>query len=156
MKSLVSSVVTSLDLPKESLKDGKRKKDENSYVKKVIKYIPAEITAFYIAITALLKSFQESIPLETWLWGVAGALCFLSPFWILLALSEGKKENLSKPSTIFRAIVAPFAFASWVFALGGPYENPPVNIYLYGTIAAASITLIVPGIEEFMILLKKR
>ncbi len=156
MSTWIPVVKTSLDLPKESLRREEREEEENSYVKKVVKYIPGEITAFYIGVTALLKT-SEKIPLGTWLWVVAGVLFFLSPVWIFIAAAEDKKEDIlhPKPSTIFRAVVAPLAFACWVLALGGPFENPPINFYLYGSLLAAFVSFIVPAIEKLLTYLKK-
>lgn len=119
---------------------------EDSYVGKVVKYIPAEVVAAYVAATGAVKSAGAGAPSATLLWIVAAALCVITPIWVLVAAAEP-----GKPRPAFQAGAATAAFACWVFALGGPFELAPWYRPVYGTLVLIFATLVIPLIEKAFI-----
>jgi hypothetical protein len=119
---------------------------EDTYFGKVVKYIPAEIVAAYVAAAGALRSAQDQIPLETLLWLVGAALVVLSPIWVLIAAAEP-----GRPRPAFQAGAAAAAFACWVFALGGPFEFQSWYKPVYGTLVLIFATLIIPLVEKALV-----
>ncbi|MFX0199207.1 MAG: hypothetical protein ACFFCW_24050 [Candidatus Hodarchaeota archaeon] len=116
---------------------------EDGYLAKVVKYIPGEITAAYVAATGALETAKATVPLETMLWVVAAVLFVLTPIWILVATAEP-----NKPRPVFHAVAAPIAFACWVFALGGPFAFQRWYVPVYGTLVLILATFVVPIAER--------
>ena len=119
---------------------------EDSYLTKVVKYIPAEIVAAYVAAARALEGSGDQVDLETALWVVGAVLLVLTPLWIIFAASEQ-----GKPRPVFQAGAAAFAFACWVFALGGPFEFRPWYRPIYGTLVLIFATLALPIIEKALV-----
>jgi hypothetical protein len=122
------------------------KRDEDGYLAKVVKYIPGEIVAAYVAAAAALEQAGDSIPLETVLWIVSIVLFVLAPIWILIAARE---PNM--PAPVFQAVVAPIAFVAWVFALGGPFAFQAWYQPVYGTLVIIFVTIVIPLAEKLFI-----
>ncbi|MFZ1947683.1 MAG: hypothetical protein WAW06_09055 [bacterium] len=119
---------------------------EDSYLTKVVKYIPAEIVAAYVAAARALEGAGGQVDLETALWVVATVLLALTPLWIIFAASEP-----GKPRPAFQAAAAAFAFACWVFALGGPFEFLAWYRPVYGTLILIFATLALPVVEKALV-----
>lgn len=120
-------------------------KDTDSYFEKLIKYIPADIVAAWLAIDGVLK--DQSNPL--WLvWAVFGILVFLTPFYVVLIKTTPPGFSVAKT---FHWLASTLAFVVFVFALGGPFAltfawyRP-----LYGTIVLILTTLILPLFERYV------
>ena len=88
---------------------------QNNYFAKVVAYIPADIVAAYVAASGALEQAKDTVPIDQVLWVVAGALLLLTPLWILVTA-----RDMATSHPAFRAVAGTVAFASWVFALGGP------------------------------------
>lgn len=116
---------------------------EDAYLTKIVKYIPAEIVAAYVAASRALEGAQDQVPLETLLWIVAGVLFVLTPLWTLFAAAEP-----GKPRPVFQACAAALGFACWVFALGGPFEFQTWYRPVYGTVILILVTLVIPLVEK--------
>ena len=89
----------------------------DSYVSKMVVYIPTEIIAGYVAVSGFIKGLP---PTQQFLWFciVSGALLVLTSIYLFAATSRpGKKKSISHPVT------GAIAFAAWVFATGGPFEK---------------------------------
>lgn len=89
----------------------------DSYVSKIVTYIPTEIIAAYVAVTGFIKALPgpQQFP---WACAVAIALLVLTPIYLSAAIARpGKKKSLGHP------ITGAIAFAAWVFATGGPFER---------------------------------
>ncbi len=92
----------------------------DGYVQKIVKYVPSEIVAAYIALASYLqpvgadgKAAAAASDKPTWY--VFWFLLVLSPIYIYFFTWEA-----NKPRPIYQTIVAPFAFAAWVIAIEGP------------------------------------
>lgn len=113
---------------------------DDNFLAKVIKYIPAEIIAGYVAISGILDTVKSTVPFHTVQWVIAGILLILTPLWILrLGRVAGQ------PLPIYQAIVGAVAFVCWVFALsGGPFSTLSWYSPAYGAIVLVLFTLIAP------------
>jgi hypothetical protein len=89
----------------------------DSYLAKIITYIPTEIIAAYVAISGLIKSLQPVRIQYPVFWIVAGILLLITPLWILSSHDRGKPRQRG------HALAATLAFAAWVFATGGPFNQ---------------------------------
>lgn len=116
---------------------------EDPYVTKVVKYIPAEIVAAYVAAWRALEAARDQIAFGTLSWVVAAALLVLTPIWMLYATREP-----GRPPARFQAVAATVAFACWVFALGGPFESFGWYRPVYGTLVLVFATLVIPLAER--------
>jgi hypothetical protein len=116
---------------------------EDTYFGKVVKYIPAEVVAAYVAVTGAVKSAAADAPRETLLWLVTAGMLLVTPIWVLVAATEP-----GKPRPAFQAGAAAAAFACWVFALGGPFESQTWYKPVYGTVVLIFATLIIPLAER--------
>lgn len=119
---------------------------EDAYLTKIVKYIPAEIVAAYVAASRALEGAKDQVPLETVLWIVAGVLLVLTPVWMLFAAAEP-----GKPRPAFQAWAATLAFACWVFALGGPFEFQAWYRPVYGTLVLILVTLVIPLVDKALV-----
>jgi hypothetical protein len=116
---------------------------EDTYIGKLVKYIPAEVVAAYVAATGAVKTAGASAPRESLLWLVATGMLVVTPIWVLVAATEP-----GKPRPAFQAGAAAVAFACWVFALGGPFESQGWYKPVYGTLVLIFATLIIPLAEK--------
>lgn len=118
--------------------------DTDSYFEKLLKYIPADIVAAFVALDGILKEGGND-PL--WLsWAVFGALLVLTPFYICYIKTTPPGIVTAKT---FHWAASTFAFAVWVFALGGPFAvtfawYKPV----FGTVLLIITTLALPVFES--------
>ena len=120
---------------------------EDSYLAKVVRYIPGEIVAAYLAAYNALKAAENGIPFDTVLWIVAIALGVVTPFWILYAAYIPGK---SRP--YFQAGAATAAFAVWVFAIPqGPFSSIGWYNPVYGFLVLIFATLIIPLVEKVVV-----
>lgn len=121
-------------------------KATDSYFEKLIKYIPADIVAAWLAIDGVLKD-QASTNL--WLiWTVFGFLVFLTPFYVVLMKTDPPGFRAAKT---WHWIASTLAFVVFVFALGGPFALTfPWYKSLYGTIVLILTTLILPLMERYV------
>lgn len=109
----------------------------DDYLTKVVKFVPAEIIAVYVAIDGLLK--QASNPPEFARWAVFLALLAMTG---LYTWRFTRVKNLSPAYT--QIAVSTTSFAVWVFALGGPFVFLSWYTPLYGSILLMLFTLIPP------------
>jgi hypothetical protein len=124
-----------------------------SYFEKLIKYIPGELVAAYLALDGILREELMGDPISMWLyWGVFIALLVLTPLYVKYRPSQEAKEQ----SIRYHCCAATVAFAVWVFALGGPFAVTWPSIYrpVYGSLLLIVTTLIIPVIEVAAMKLK--
>ena len=119
------------------LESGTAKDTIDGYQDRVIKYIPADINAAWLALTGIVKSVT-TIPQSTVLWVLFSLLLILTPIWIWKQTSEAKK-----PLAVTQILVSTGAFFVWVFALGDPFTSLSFYQPVYGSILLILYTLIV-------------
>ncbi|MBP9807422.1 hypothetical protein KBF38_03845 [bacterium] len=116
-------------------------KTTDSYFEKLVKYIPADILAAYVAITGITASNDPPL----WLtWGVFGVLLALTPLYVCYVKTVPKGFLTSKT---FHWVTACLAFAAWVFALGGPFATFVWYKPYLGSVVLILTTLIIPVLE---------
>lgn len=116
----------------------------DSYLTRIITYIPTEIIAAYVAVSGIVKSLPDS---QQFLWFSisAVALLLLTPLWILDAASQ---KSLQHP--VGQAVAATLAFAAWVFATGGPF-NRFIHTWYHpamGSLVLVFVCLCLPMVER--------
>jgi hypothetical protein len=132
---------------------------EDSYLAKVVRYIPGEVVAAYLAAYNALKAAAPAasaaaqtppppgIPFEKVLWGVVVVLGVLTPFWILYATNDP-----AKPRPTFQAAAATFAFLVWVFAIPeGPFSSLSWYNPVYGLLGLILSTFLIPLAEKIFV-----
>lgn len=98
---------------------------DDNFLSKIIKYIPAEVIAVYTAIVGVLKqNLDSNLPdknaVDTYFIVVLIIVC-LTPIWTYFAVIDNPntKEPPSKNKrAIFHAIIAMLSFIIWVYAIG--------------------------------------
>jgi hypothetical protein len=116
-------------------------KKTDPFMDKVLKYIPPEIVATYVAVEgALTGAFDPANPgelaqLRTWLWISFFALLVITPFF---------RWRVTGVTNIGQLIVTTLSFAVWVFALGGPFAYFPWYMPVLPAIILPFYTLLVP------------
>jgi len=116
----------------------------DSYFERLMRYIPADIVAGYVAIDGILKDGGNS-PL--WLtWSVFVSLLVLTPLYVCYIKTTPPGVVFSKT---FHWVASMLAFSAWVFALGGPFAVT-FDWYrpVYGSVLLILTTLTLPVLES--------
>ncbi|GGA12114.1 hypothetical protein [Okeania sp. KiyG1] len=116
-----------------------QKSGVDSYLDKVMKYIPSEIVGVWITIKTMVEG-NNNIPQDGILWGIF-IICLLLTFaYIRLLPAESKK----KP-TVKQAIISVGAFIVWAIAIGGrPFISISWYEPIYGSILMVLYTVVIP------------
>ncbi|PSB02775.1 hypothetical protein [Merismopedia glauca] len=124
------------------LESGTSKATVDGYQDRLLKYIPADINAAWIALSGIVKS-TTTIPQNAVLWVLFVILLILTPIWIWIGTKESKK-----PVAKTQIVVSTVAFFIWVFALGEPFATSFKDFYqpVYGSLLLILYTLIVAKI----------
>lgn len=109
----------------------------DTYFDRVIKYIPSDIVAAWIAATGLINS-AANVPTGTILWIAFSIGVVLTPLWVLRQTTVPKE-----PPAITQMAIATGAFIVWVIAVGGPFSTLPFYRPLYGSLLLILYTFIV-------------
>ena len=89
-------------------------KTDEKYIGRLLKLIPSEIVAAYLAI-------QGIVPVASRKWGllvISIVLLIITPLYLL---------RVQKVKKTFQVVVSSLAFIVWVYSLGGPFVY--FNIY---------------------------
>ena len=110
-------------------------KKSNIYQEKLLKLIPSEIVAAYLAL-------QGIVPEEHSKWG----LLFISI--ILLILTPFYLKKFQNVTHWLQLTITTLSFIIWIYTLGGPFELWGLYIPWIGSIVMVIWTLIVPLLIE--------
>ena len=104
------------------------------YTMRLMKYIPGEVVAFYLALEGIAKTAEKLLPLQATLWvafglGLAGTVLYL--------------RRVAKVATWSQIAISALAYVAWVFAIGGPFEPIPWRAPA-GAFAVVVFTFVVP------------
>src|SRR2546426_9990770 len=90
----------------------------DTYFDKVVKYIPADVVAAWVAVTGLVSSARD-IPRQTMLWVAFGIGLILTAWWTWQqAAMPGRRPPVTQ------GIVSTGGFAAWGFACAGSCQAP--------------------------------
>lgn len=92
----------------------------DDYLGRLVKYIPAEVVAIYLAATGFVPATADDR--QTWLWIIFAVCAVLTPIYFYIATKD--KKNRKGPLYI-QVLLATLAFPVWVFAVGGPFAGLP-------------------------------
>jgi hypothetical protein len=121
----------------------------DSYLTKIVKYIPTEIIAGYVTLSGFILGMGDQQQF-IYFWLVFIVLLILTPLYLHVATSEsGKKSSLHHP------VAGALAFAAWAFATGGPFVQFQVKedgsgwyTRTMGSIVLVLVCLCLPLIER--------
>jgi len=114
----------------------------DTYFDKVIKYIPGDVVAAWVAVSALVKT-ANNVPRTTVMW-----ICFVAGL-VLAAAWTWKQTHVSGQSPAVKQIViATIAFGVWVFALGTPFDGLEWYRPLYASLLLILFTLVVGLVDQ--------
>ncbi|HIA54021.1 MAG TPA: hypothetical protein EYN91_18345 [Candidatus Melainabacteria bacterium] len=118
---------------------------DESYFEKLLRYIPGDIVAGWVALNGVIVGEAGNSPILQWI--VFGALLILSPLYMCYMKTDPPGISLHKA---FPCLVAALAFAVWVFALGGPFAAQWPTLYkpVFGSVLLILTTLIIPVLEK--------
>lgn len=117
-----------------------------SYFERLIKFIPGELVAAYLAVDGVLREAVLAAPLWTH-WTAFLALLILCPLYVIYRPTH---SELTEHSERFHAVASFVAFAVWVFALGGPFVHTWPDLYrpVFGSLLLIITTLALPVLEK--------
>ena len=102
----------------------------DGYATRIVKYIPADVVAAWIAVSGLFHGTDTRTVVT--LWCVFAILLLLTPLWTLRVTMVPNR----KPAAT-QAAVSTASFAVWVFATGVPFSH-----YSFYTSALGSAVLV--------------
>lgn len=111
-------------------------RDMDTYFDRVIKYVPTDIVAAWVAANGLIRSSAD-VPQDKLLWISFGFGLVLTAAW---TLKQTAMPN--KPLAVTQTVIAIGAFTVWVFALGGPFETLAFYRPVYGSLILILYTLV--------------
>jgi len=96
--------------------------NDDNYLSKIIKYIPAEVIAVYTAVVGVLKPENSSSTPDTHVYIILLLIIIgLTPIWTYLAVLDNtdiKEPPPKKKRAAFHAAIATISFCIWLFAIG--------------------------------------
>jgi hypothetical protein len=107
-------------------------------ITQILKYIPAEIVAAFLAIDGVFVSMKTPIMYQ---WILFVVLLVVTPFY-LWKVTNDNNLNAAKG----QMVVGTLAFCIWVFAIGGPfatYDWYSANVY-WGSIGIGVCNVVFP------------
>ena len=89
--------------------------NSDEYFGKIVKYIPTEIVAGYVALSGFIKALPMRLQF--------GWFCFVTLVLLLLTPVYLWRSTQGASSSHTHAVAGTIAFAAWVFATGGLFER---------------------------------
>ncbi len=109
----------------------------DSYLSRLLKYIPTEIVMVFVSVEGVLRSSFADHPayLEMGLWILAGTLTFLTPLWLWRVMRVKSFRHL---------FLSTISMVLWMFAIGGPFTFFDWYNQSLGSVVLPIYTLLVP------------
>lgn len=128
----------------------KKETPVDNYTSRIIKLIPAEIVAAFVAADAALRSVTDLSTTEVFITNciVFASLWIFTPIYMYRVSSETKMDAKAKRNRNRQVILSSGAFLVWVFTLGGPFEALSWYRPVFGTVMLILYTLLVPIVFE--------
>jgi hypothetical protein len=95
----------------------------DDYTDRIVKYIPADIVAAWLAVTSAIKSAANPPSVRT-LWLIFAVGAIFAALWTWRKASEP-----GKPAPYIQTAVSTLAFFVWAYATGGVLPQWPGNLY---------------------------
>jgi hypothetical protein len=117
----------------------------DTYMSRVLKYIPSEIVMAYISIDGMLRTcynpnlWADRQMLLKLLWIISAILTVLTPLWLWRVMRVRRLSQL---------FISTISVPVWLFALGGPFSLLDWYRPALGAIALPLYTLILPIISR--------
>jgi hypothetical protein len=117
----------------------------DTYLSRVLKYIPSEIVMAYISIDGMLRTcynpnlWADRQMLFKLLWIVSAILTVLTPLWLWRVMRVRRFSQL---------FISTISVPVWLFALGGPFSLLDWYRPALGAITLPLYTLILPIISR--------
>jgi hypothetical protein len=117
----------------------------DTYMSRVLKYIPSEIVVAYISIDGILRTcynpnlWADRQMLLKLLWIISAILTVLTPLWLWRVMRVRRLSQL---------FISTISVPVWLFALGGPFSLLDWYRPALGAIALPLYTLILPIISR--------
>lgn len=110
---------------------------QDSYISRLLKYIPTEIVMVFVSVEGVLRSSFSDNPeyLRTGLWILAGTLTFLTPIWLWRVMRVKSFRHL---------LLSTLSLPIWMFAIGGPFTFFSWYDQSLGSVVLPIYTLVVP------------
>jgi FtsH-binding integral membrane protein len=144
MRTLRPRVITAADA-RAAARRGPGAPQEDSYLAKLVAYIPAESIATYQAVVNIIPQ-ESQAKAAPW---VGVVILALTPVWMFFAT----KTEEEGPQW-FQTIVSPFAFIVWLVALNSPFVVYFTGITLehwHCSIALIAATAAIPLLEKVFV-----
>lgn len=113
---------------------------EDKYVSKIIKLIPAEIVSVYLAIFNIIDSFKNNSEGKAKLqWVVFVLILFITPFYL---------KKIARITSTNQVLFCTLSFVVWVLSMGGPLKEATVwdfPMQFLGAVFLPIYTLIIPA-----------
>ncbi|MGA1794862.1 MAG: hypothetical protein ACMUIL_03285 [bacterium] len=107
---------------------------DDGYMSRLLKNIPSEVIATYLALEGLFKSKTLGFDIRIPLWITFGLLVCATPLWLIF---------VQKVRMIRQNIIAALSFVIWVLAMGGPFATIEGYDTLIGSALLILCTIIV-------------
>jgi hypothetical protein len=109
----------------------------DDYTDRIVKFVPADVVAAWLAAVSAVKSAQAP-PSETTMWIAFGVACVVAAVW------TWRKTSLPKQPAINQTILSTLAFMVWAYATGGTPPLWPGHIYnpLWGSLLLIAFSLV--------------
>jgi hypothetical protein len=95
----------------------------DTYLDRLVKYIPTEIIALYLGATNVVPHTAKSNEMIA-LWVIAALTAICTPIYMYYATKEP-----DQPTLWSQIVISSIAFPVWVFAIGGPFQVTWPNWY---------------------------
>ena len=112
---------------------------QDNYADRVIKYIPSDIVAAWVAILGLLAN-AVNVPRTATLWVLFVVMVLITAWW-----TYKNTAVPGKPAATTQILLSTGSFIVWVFALpgGGPFASLGFYEPLYGSLLVIIYSLVV-------------
>jgi hypothetical protein len=110
--------------------------DRDGYLKKVAKYIPAEVLAVFVTLALLIEG-------TTPLWVLAGIALLCTPAYVWVEAKQAQR-----PPRGWRFVLAPLAFAVWAIAATKVSASLLHLSAEWAAVILAGGVLIIPAVDE--------
>lgn len=107
----------------------------DGYFDRVLKYVPSDVIAAWVAATGMIAA-AGNIP-NTVLW-----VCFVFGLIVTALWTQTRTKADGAPPALMQIVISTFAFAVWVFALGGPFEQLSFYNPVYGSLLLIGFSLV--------------